>query len=172
MKSFSDYLAESKKTYPFKIGVAGELPEGFAERLELGLKKYGLVSLSKGKRTPITKRPLDFPNLENTEVTYFETEVTYPTTVQVLTEYVATLCTVPVGHVIVRNPNDPQEIYQQEADKSPYESLLNTEELDSESAQKDVGGEHVMSLLKDLEKARKERDMDKEIDPSNAAPTS
>ena len=27
MKDFKTYLAESKKTYKFKIGVAGELPE-------------------------------------------------------------------------------------------------------------------------------------------------
>ena len=29
MKSFTEYLTESKKTYKFKIGVANELPEGF-----------------------------------------------------------------------------------------------------------------------------------------------
>ena len=28
---FEQYLAESTRTYPFKIGVAGDLPEGFAD---------------------------------------------------------------------------------------------------------------------------------------------
>lgn len=166
MKSFADYITESKKTYPFKIGIAGELPEGFEERLEMGLKKYGLVNLSKGKRTPISKRPLDFPNLENTEVTYFETEVTYPTTVQVLTEYLSNLCVVPRNHIIVRNPNEPQEQYQEETSDKPYETLLDTEDMGGESAQKEVGNNRVMDLLKELEKARKE----KEIDPVEAAP--
>ena len=34
MKSFTEYLTESKKTYKFKIGVANELPEGFSENLK------------------------------------------------------------------------------------------------------------------------------------------
>lgn len=167
MKSFNEYLTESKKVYPFKIGFAGELPEGFEDRLEMGLKKYGLVSLSKGKRTPITERPLDFPNLKNIEVTYFEAEVSYPTTVQVLTEYLGDLCTVPRSHVVVRNPHDPQEEYQAEkTENEPYESLLNTEDMGGTSAQESVAGNRVMDLLKELEQARKER----EIDPIESAP--
>lgn len=166
MKTFSDYLTESKKTYQFKIGIAGELPEGVKERLETGLKKYGLVSMSTGKRTPIAKRPLDFPQLQNLEVTYFEAEVTYPTTTQVLQEYLGDLCTVPQSHIIVRNPNEPQEEYQAEGEEKPYEALLNTEDMGGESAQKNVAGNRVMDLLKELEQARKER----EIDPVEAAP--
>ena len=40
MKSFEQYLTESKKTYKFKIRVAGEVPEGFANTLEGALQKY------------------------------------------------------------------------------------------------------------------------------------
>ena len=89
MKSFTEFLIESKKTYPFKIGVAGELPEGFVDAMETALKKYDVINMSAGKKTPIQERPLDFPQLENTEVTYFEVELTYPTTTQVLQEYLA-----------------------------------------------------------------------------------
>jgi hypothetical protein len=166
MKTFSEYLTESKKTYQFKIGVAGELPEGLEERLEMGLKKYGLMNMSAGKRTPISKRPLDFPQLQNLEVTYFEAEVSYPTTTQVLQEYLGKLCSVPQSHIIVRKPGEPQEEYQKETEEKPYESLLNTEDMGGESAQKDVAGNRVMDLLKELEQARKER----EIDPVEAAP--
>ena len=37
-------LTESKKTYEFKIGVAGPLPEGFEDTLETILKKYGAIT--------------------------------------------------------------------------------------------------------------------------------
>ena len=84
MKSFTEFLTESKKTYPFKIGVAGDLPENFVDMLETCLEKYNLSNLSTGKKTPIQERPLDFPQLENMEVTYFEAEVNYPTTSQVM----------------------------------------------------------------------------------------
>lgn len=70
MKDFKTYLAESKKTYKFKIGVAGELPEHTADHFESALGKFGLVNMSPFKKTPITKRPLDFPQLENVEVHY------------------------------------------------------------------------------------------------------
>ena len=63
MKTFAEYLTESKKTYEFKVGVAGELPEGFADHMETALQKYGVMKMSAGKSTPIQERPLDFPQL-------------------------------------------------------------------------------------------------------------
>jgi hypothetical protein len=156
MKSFKDILTESQKTYEFKLGFAGEIPEGFEDRLETGLKKFGLVNVSPGKKTPIQERPLDFPQLQNTEVTYYEAEVSYPTTSQVLGEYLSTLCVFPRSHVIVRNANDPREEYQEPSNNSPYETMLTTEDMGGESAQADVAGDRVMSLLKELEKAREE----------------
>ena len=160
MKSFVEYLTESKKTYEFKIGVAGDVPEDFEDHLEIGLKKYGLENLSSSKRTPITERPLDFPQLQNTQVTYWEAEVTYPTTVQVLQQYLGEICSVPQSHIIVRNPNEPQEEYQETKEEQAYEAMLNTEDMGGESAQDDVGENRVMGLLKELETARKERDFD------------
>ena len=157
MKSFSEYLLESRKSYSFKIGVAGEKSDHFEEHMEECLKKFGLVKLSTGKRTPIQERPLDFPQLQNTEVTYYEVELSYPTTQQVLKEYIGKCCTVHESNIIVRDPNEPLERYQAEASDAPYETKLTTEELPSESAQDSVGENRVMSLLKELEKARKEQ---------------
>lgn len=158
MKTFADYLTESKKTYEFKIGVAGPLPEGMEDKLETVLQKYKLLNFSKGKTTPIQERPLDFPQLQNMEVTYFEVELAYPTTVQVMQEYLGKSCSIDQSHIIVRNPNEPQEEYQESKSDAPYESLLATEEMASESAQDSVAGNRVMDLLKELENARKERD--------------
>lgn len=166
MKTFVDYLTESKKTHEFKVGVAGDLPEGFEDRMEEGLKKFGLVNLSSGKRVPISERPLDFPQLKNVEVTYFEAEVTYPTTSHILEDYLSDLCSVPRYHIIVRNPNEPQEEYQKKPEDNPYEALLNTEDMGGETAQESVSGNRAMELLKELETARKER----EIDPMDSAP--
>jgi len=160
MKNFADYLTESKKTYEFKIGIAGEQPDGCEDMLETGLQKFGITKMSAGKKTPIQERPLDFPQLENCEVHYYEVELTYPTTVQVLQEYLGSVCSVPQSHIIVRNPNEPQELYQQEESKEEYVSKLTVEELGGETAQEDAGGARVMNLLKELETARKERSND------------
>ena len=167
MKTFNEFLTESAKTYKFKVRVAGELPEGFVDHMKANLAKYEIINLSAGKSTPITERPLDFPNLQNMEVTHYEVELKYPATSQVLTEYLVNSCSVDRGHLIIRGDGDPIEMQQDEAeDSKPYESLLNTEDMGGESAQADVGNNRVMDLLKELELARKER----EHDPSAAAP--
>jgi|SRR6056297_535731 len=168
MKSFKDILLESKKTYPFKIGVAGELPEGFNDRLKTMLDKFDIASMSAGKKTPIQERPLDFPQLQNTEVTYFEVELNYPTTSQVLAEYLGHGCSIDRSHIVVKNPNEPYEEQQSKEDSNePYEPILTKEEMEGTSAQQSVAGNRVMDLLKELETARKER----EHDPAAAAPT-
>ena len=160
MKNFAEYLIESKKTYEFKIGIAGDQPDGCEDMLETGLQKFGITKMSAGKKTPIQERPLDFPQLENTEVHYYEVELTYPTTVQVLQEYLGSVCSIPQSHIIVRNPNEPQELYQQEDSGEEYVSKLTQEDLGGESAQEDAGPDRVMNLLKELETARKDRGND------------
>lgn len=161
MKTFNEFLTESAKTYKFKVRVAGELPEGFVDHMKANLAKYEIINLSAGKSTPITERPLDFPNLQNMEVTHYEVELKYPATSQVLTEYLVNSCSVDRGHLIIRGDGDPIEMQQDEAeDSKPYESLLNTEDMGGESAQADVGNNRVMDLLKELEVARKDRTID------------
>ena len=158
MRSFTQLLTESKKTYEFKIGVAGPLPEGFEDTLETIFKKFGANNLTSGKKTPIQERPLDFPQLQNMEVTYFELGVEYPTTSQVLQEYVGRCCGIDQAYIIVRNMNDPREEYQEMKDDAPYEAKLTKEDMGGETAQEDVAGNRVMSLLKELETARKENE--------------
>jgi hypothetical protein len=157
MRSFIEVLQESKKVYPFKVGVAGPLPEGFADHLESALQKYSVVKMTKGKKTPIQERPMDFPNLQNTEVTYFDVELNYPTTSQVLAEYVSQCCTLNRANVVVRGANEPVEQQLNVKENDVYEPILTKEDLGGESAQDKVGNNRVMDLLKELEKARKER---------------
>ena len=166
MKEFADYLQESKKTYEFKIGIAGDLPDNCEDMIERCLQKFGCTKMSAGKKTPIQERPLDFPQLENCEVHYYEVTCTYPTTVQVLQEYIGSCCDVQQSHIIVRNPNEPQELYQQEKSEEEYTAKLTQEDMGGESAQQDAGGNRVMDLLKELETARKDRDND----PLDGAP--
>lgn len=168
MKSFKEFLTESAKTYKFKVRVAGELPEGFAERMKSNLSKYEVLNLSAGKTTPISERPLDFPKLQNMEVTHYEVELKYPATSQVLAQYLVDNCSVTHDRLIVRADGEPLELLQDKSakDDKPYEALLATEDMGGESAQDSVGDSRIMNLLKELEVARKER----EIDPMAGAP--
>jgi hypothetical protein len=166
MKSFTEFLTESKKTYKFIVRVAGDLPENANEKLNTIIEKFSKVSVSSAKRTPIQEKPLDFPTLSNIEVHTWEVEVNYPTTPQVLEEYIADNCDVPRGYVKVRTPGDPVEAQQTTDKEETYEVKLTQEDMGGESAQGSVGTNRVMDLLKELETARKER----EHDPAAAAP--
>ena len=156
MNTFKDILVEAQKTYPFKIGIAGDLPEGCEESVKTCLQKYAVKSMSKAKKTPIQKRPLDFPQLENIDVHYFEVELHYPSTADVLQEYIGQCCNIDASHIIVRRPLEQQELYQEEKDEGPYEAKLTQEDMGGESAQESVSGARIMNLLKELETARKE----------------
>jgi phosphoketolase len=159
MKSFTEYLIESKKTYAFKVKVAGELPEGFAENLKTAMTKFSIANLSKGKRSPIQEVQLDFPELKNESVTVFELEVHYPTTPQVLQAYIGEVCKCSEQRLRVRSANEPSEHYEEvmKEKDTEYKSLLQTEEIESESAQDKVGDKYISTFLKDLQAASKER---------------
>ena len=157
---FEKYLAENKKIYEFSIGVAGELPEGFEDAFETALKRYSVASMSSGKKTPIQERPLDFPQLVNSEVTYYEVGLNYPTTPQVLEEYIPMSTGIDRTHVIVRTKEDPRIQYQEQTEDEPYVARLETEDMGGESAQDNVGTNRVMDLLKELEKTRQEKEND------------
>lgn len=62
MKSFNEYLTESKKTYEFKIKIAGDLAEGFKDKLKGAMERFSIVKMDNGKRLPIAETHLDFQN--------------------------------------------------------------------------------------------------------------
>lgn len=152
MKTFKDYLFESKKTYSFKLKFAGDLPEGFDDNLKTALEKFSVVGLSKGKRTPIQELPLDFPNSKNSHVTIYELQVNYPTTTQVLTDYLSGICKLDPNTVRVRSEFEPTEEYQStiNSENQDNEALLN-----SDYAQEDKQAPaDLMSLIKELENVK------------------
>ena len=152
---FKKILAESKKTYRFKLGLAGELPENINDALKQALSKYEIVSLSKGKKTPITERPLDFPKLQNMEVTYFDAELAYPTTPEILEQYVSLITKIPMSHTIVRTDVQHAD-YPTDKKEEPYVAKLETPlEQADKKAQDQVGQKRVTEILKQMEKDRK-----------------
>lgn len=152
MKTFNQYLTESKRTYEFKIKIAGDLAEDFKTNLQAALEKFSVVKLSNGKRTPIQETPLDFPQLKNTNVTVFDVEINYPTTGEVLENYLGQVCKQPLSNIKVVAANSAAEEYQHSHDNKTEssEALLNKEDLECDSAQDQVGEKRISNFLKDL----------------------
>jgi len=110
MTTFIDYLAESVKTYDFKIKIAGDLPDGFDKAMKECLMKYDCASITKGKRTPIQESPLDFPEMKNTHVTMFDISCRYPATPQVIAEYLSDKLQINRGGIRVRSMKEEEDL--------------------------------------------------------------
>jgi len=78
MKKFQEYLAESERTYNYRIKIVGETPPGFIKDLEEKLKQFDIVKISDVKTTPVQAKPADFPAFENDRVSHMDVEFRYP----------------------------------------------------------------------------------------------
>ena len=153
---FKKILAESKKTYKFKLGLAGELPTDILDTLKTALSKYEIVNLSKGKKTPIQERPLDFPKLQNMEVTYFDAELAYPTTPEILEQYVSLITKMSNSHVKAMTAIQHAD-YPTDKKEEPYVAKLESPlEQADKKAQDHVGQKRIIEILKQMEKDRKD----------------
>ena len=80
MKSFRNYLAESVRTYEYKIKIAGEPSKNFIDMFIHNLSKFDPVKVGTPKSTPIQKEPHGFPDLKDHAVTIIDVSFRYPAT--------------------------------------------------------------------------------------------
>jgi hypothetical protein len=78
MKKFQEYLAESERTYNYRIKIVGDVAPDFIKMLEDKLKQFDPVKISKPKTTPVQLKPADFPKHSNDSVTSMDVEFRYP----------------------------------------------------------------------------------------------
>ena len=117
MRSFKEYLTESKKTYDFRIKVAGGCTTEQEDKLKGLLERFSVAGFKKVGTTPIQDLPLDFPKLRNMEVSIYEVSLEYPTTQFELTEYISSGLRLTNENLVVRRPGEPLEEYQEPAEK-------------------------------------------------------
>ena len=124
MKTFKEYLIESKKTYSFKVKLAGELPENFADNLKARLEGRGVMQFEAMKTTPVQELPMDFPELKNMEVHTFDVMTEYPLTTTEIEKEIFEMGCCEAGYYKVRNSASPSEIDQITAGDIDYEGAL------------------------------------------------
>jgi hypothetical protein len=78
MKTLSQYIAESEKTFEYRIKIVGEVPNEFFRVFKQQLKKFEPVSMGEIKRTPVLAKPTDFPAFPNQAVSMFDVVFRYP----------------------------------------------------------------------------------------------
>ena len=78
MKPFAKYLAESERTYTYRIKVIGDVPEGFFKQLEEKCAQFDVVNMSNPKGTPVRRVIPDFPAFPNQPMSIVDVEFKYP----------------------------------------------------------------------------------------------
>jgi hypothetical protein len=78
MKPFARYLAESEKTYQYRIKVVGDVPAGFFKELKDKCAQFDVVKMSDPKSTPVRKHIPDFPAFPNQSMNIVDVEFKYP----------------------------------------------------------------------------------------------
>lgn len=78
MKPFAKYLAESERTYNYRIKVVGDVPDGFFKELKEKCAQFDIVKMSDAKSTPVRKVIPDFPAFPNQPMKIVDVEFRYP----------------------------------------------------------------------------------------------
>ena len=142
MKPFAKYLAESERTYNYRIKIVGDVPEGFFKQLEEKLAQFDVVKMTGPKSTPVRKQIPDFPAFPNQPMSIVDVEFKYPA-IEPQIKQLAQLAGLDPNRIVMNT--------------TPYEEELNIEGDKIESENKD--------LLKDTDYPapdKKQRALDKD----------
>jgi hypothetical protein len=102
MKPFAHYLAESTKTFDYRIKICGEVDAEFLNNFKEQLKKFDPAEISTPKTTPVQARPADFPGQTNQRVTIIDGSFRYPATPPQI-QQMAELCGVTADHICIND---------------------------------------------------------------------
>jgi hypothetical protein len=154
MKSFTEYLTESKKVYQFKVKIGGDQPDNCVEQLKGSLDQFHVGSVSKGKTTPIQERHSDFPEHTNIGMTIYDVTTEYPATTLQIRDMVANGLGIALSQVVVRNLAEEHEYeINHEHDDRTHTALVGTTPSPSNHGDM-VNDTYKYNLLKELGKEK------------------
>ena len=158
MKSLAHYLIESEQTYEFKIKIATiEIDNDMLDRIEHALGAFDVASMSKPKHLPITARNMDFPSVENCDVTLINVALKYPCTDEQVRSALGAQGRIPLANIVVIPKNQPEEMRRDEEDETTDNEAILTADLENVSGgQVQVGKQRMDSMLKELESRKME----------------
>jgi hypothetical protein len=123
MKPFAKYLAESERTYNYRIKIVGDVPTGFTKDLEGKLSQFDIVKMSTPKTSPVRKNIPDFPAFPNETLTIVDVEFKYPA-IEPQIKQLAQLLGLDPNRIVMNT--------------TPYEESLNSENTKIEDQNKDL----------------------------------
>jgi hypothetical protein len=101
MKKFAQYLAESERTYDYRIKLLGKPSAELIRDLKQKLDQFDPVTMGDVKTTPIQKVLTDFPNNPNDSVSMFDVSFKYPA-IEPQIKQLAQLLGLDPNHIIMQ----------------------------------------------------------------------
>jgi hypothetical protein len=123
MKPFARYLAESEKTYAYRIKIVGDVPAGFIKELEKKCSQFDVVKMGNLKTTPVRKNIPDFPAFPNQTLNIVDVEFRYPA-IEPQIKQLAQLIGIDPNRIVMNT--------------MPYEESLDSESVKIEVENKDL----------------------------------
>jgi hypothetical protein len=124
MKNFQQYLAESERTYNYRIKIVGDVAPDFIKSLEGKLAQFDVVKISKPKTTPVQLKPADFPKHSNDSVTSMDVEFRYPAIEPQIKEIAQLLFLDPNRIIMLTTPHEEGMDSERERVETENKDLL------------------------------------------------
>lgn len=109
MKNFLEYLANSEKTYEFRIKIADVNPDEHMDKIKNALEAYEVESISSVKRLPIKDSDIDFPSMKNCQLYLMDAVLKYPCNNDQVRAVIAERACIPAANIFVVPKNHPEE---------------------------------------------------------------
>ena len=152
MKSFKEYLTESKKVYEFKVKIAGDHAKDAVAQMKHALAEFHVTAVSAGRTTPISEHQPSFPNHTNVQLTVYDVCTSYPATAMQIQDRIASC--LAITHNAVRISSLAEELEHKinhEFDERSGKAIAGTPQ-DTGNNDHLVNEKHKYDLLKDLSK--------------------
>ena len=170
MKNLQTYLAESAKTYEFRLKSAAELSDDQLDKLERHLRKYEAFDVSTPTRTILQSAPLDFHNIGASEIFIIDFKTKLPMSPALALAELVQCMGVSERVLRLRGIDEPGEILDQESmenkdDKKVDSKLLDGEYSDHENADAaDYYGEkHLTKFIKELQDSKRDHNTEYKV---------
>lgn len=142
MKSLKQYLAESEKTYEFKLRTVVEMSDEQLDKLERYLSKYNVESVGAPKKSILQKSPVGFGDYGPAEVHTLDITTKLAVTPHALHEELSRAIGIPMGAIRVHYASEGVMLDEMEAEESKDEGKSLLADADYSEADKVKAADH------------------------------
>lgn len=136
--NFKQYLAESEKTYKFRIKTVATVDKEMRKKIENYLNKFNLIKVFPTSKTILQKHPLDFsPNIKDMEVYIIDIELGLPVSSFIMEKELTSLLGLSGGYLLVRGEYDALE--------TQVDASQQAQDIANQATQKSLGASTLLS---------------------------